>query len=47
MDTIYHVEVIKSKKEVVTLDGKKCTVGIIPLVNDKKEHEVVVHFIAG
>ena len=47
MDTIYHVEVIKSKKEVVTLDGKKCTVGIIPLVNDKKEHEVIVHFIAG
>lgn len=47
MDTIYHIEVIKSKKEVVTLDGKKCTVGIIPLVNDKKEHEVVVHFIAG
>lgn len=47
MDTIYHVEVIKSKKEVVTLDGKKCTVGIIPLVNDKKEHKVVVHFIAG
>lgn len=47
MDTVYHVEVIKSKKEVVTLDGKKCTVGIIPLVNDKKEHEVVVHFIAG
>ncbi len=47
MDTIYHVEVIKSKKEVVTLDGKKCTVGIIPLVNDRCEHKVVVHFIAG
>ena len=47
MDTIYHIQVIKSKKEVVTLDGKKCTVGIVPLVNDKKEHEVIVHFIAG
>ena len=47
MDTIYHIEVIKSKKEIVTLDGKKCTVGIIPLVNDGCEHEVIVHFIAG
>ena len=47
MDTVYHIEVIKAKKESVTLDRKKCSNGIIPLVNDKKEHDVVVHFIAG
>ena len=47
MDTIYHVEIIKSKKESVTLDGKKCADGTIFLVNDQKEHTVVVHYIAG
>ena len=47
MDPIYHVAVIKSTKDVVTLDDKRCTVSIIPLVNHKKEHKVVVYFIAG
>ena len=47
MDTVYHIEVIKAKKESVTLDRKKCSDGVIPLVNDKREHNVVVHFIAG
>ena len=46
MDTVYHIEVIKGKKESVTLDRKKCSDGKIFLVNDKKEHDVVVHFIA-
>ena len=47
MDTIYHVEVHKTKKESVTLDGKKCEGGIVNLVNDQKEHKIVVHYIAG
>ena len=46
MDTVYHIEVIKGKKESVTLDKKRCSNGKIALVNDKKEHDVVVHFIA-
>ena len=45
-DTIYHIEVIKSKKESVHLDSKACPDQRIPLVNDGKEHQVVVHFIA-
>lgn len=47
MDTIYHIEAIKAKKESMTLDRKKCSDGKITLVNDGREHEVVVHFIAG
>ena len=46
MDTVYHIEVIKSKKESVTLDHKKCIDGKITLMNDKEEHNVVVYFIA-
>ena len=45
MDTLYKIEVIKDKVEKVTLDGKKCNSRVIPLINDKGEHEVVVHFI--
>ena len=47
MDTIYHIEAIKAKKESMTLDRKRCSDGKITLVNDGREHEVVVHFIAG
>lgn len=46
MDTVYHIEVIKDKKESIILDHKKCSDGKITLVNDGREHEVVVHFIA-
>ncbi len=45
-NTIYHIEIIKSKKDTVTLDGKKCSDNKILLVDDKLEHQVVVHFIA-
>ncbi|HIS38198.1 MAG TPA: hypothetical protein IAB45_01675 [Candidatus Onthousia faecavium] len=43
VETIYHIEMIKSKEVKVTLDGKKCDDGVL-LVNDKKEHNVVVNY---
>ena len=46
-DTIYHIEIVKAKTERVTLDGKKCINKEVNLVDDKKEHRVLVHFIAG
>ncbi len=46
MDTVYHISVKKDKKESVTLDKKKCSDGVVLLVNDGREHEVVVCYIA-
>lgn len=45
-NTTYNIEVIKAKKESVTLDHKKQEKNEILLVDDGKEHLVTVHFIA-
>lgn len=44
--TIYNIEIIKAKKESVTLDHKKQEKQEIELVDDGREHLVTVHFIA-
>lgn len=46
IDTIYHIEIIKSKKEKIILDGKSIHGNILNLINDKKEHKVTVYYIA-
>ena len=43
MDTTYNIEVIKAKEEEVLLDGKSQSNSSIKLVNDKKNHNVVVY----
>ena len=43
MDTIYNIEVIKSKEELVMLDGVNVKNGTIKLTNDKKNHNIVVY----
>ena len=41
-DTTYNIEVKKSTKDIIELDGKKVNSNI-SLVNDKKEHLIIVH----
>ena len=43
MDTVYNIEVIKSKKETITVDGKTEDGCSFKLVTDKATHKVVVH----
>ena len=43
MDTEYHIEYIKGKKEELVLDGKVINGYEIDLVNDKKDHEVTLY----
>ena len=43
MDTNYNIEVKKDNKEATTLDGKRINNHIIDLVNDRKEHIIIVH----
>ena len=43
MDTTYNIEVIKSKEELVMLDGVNVKNGTIKLINDKKNHNIVVY----
>lgn len=43
MDTVYNIEVIKSKKDTVTVDGETMDGDSFKLVNDKTTHKVVVH----
>lgn len=43
LDTTYEIEVIKSKKDSVTVDGKVQDDNLVKLVNDKTTHKVVVH----
>ena len=42
LDTTYEIEVIKSKTESVTLDGKKIISPEITLTNDKKTHSITI-----
>ena len=43
MDTVYNIEVIRSDDYKVSVDNSIIKSGIIKLVNDKKEHLVIVH----
>lgn len=43
IDTTYEIEVVKSKKDSITLDGKTTDGDTFKLVNDKTTHKVVVH----
>ena len=43
MDTTYNIEVIKTNKEELVLDGKKMKNNEIGLKNDKSSHEVTLY----
>lgn len=43
MDTVYNIDVIKSKKESINIDGQSSDSNTIKLVNDGKSHEIVVY----
>ena len=43
LDTVYEIEVVKSKKESVVVDRKTQVDGFVKLENDGKVHKVVVH----
>lgn len=43
MDTVYNIEVIRADDYKVSVDNSIIKSGIIKLVNDKKEHLVIVH----
>ena len=43
MDTVYNIEVIRSDDYKVSVDNSIIKSGIIKLVNDKKEHLVIVN----
>ena len=45
-NTTYNIEVIKAKKESVTLDHQRQDKNEIELIDDGREHLVTVHFIA-
>ena len=43
LDTVYEIEVVKSKKDSIVVDRKKQVDGFVKLENDGKVHKVVVH----
>ena len=43
MDTTYNIEVVKTNKDEVVLDGKKLKNNKIGLINDKSSHEITVY----
>ena len=43
IDTIYEIEIVKDDKELITVDGKIKKNNEISLVNDGKNHKVVVY----
>ena len=43
LDTVYNIEVVKSRKESATLDGKKITNNTINLVDDCGIHSIIVY----
>ena len=43
MDTKYNIEVVKTNKDELVVDGKKLTSNTINLVNDKIDHEVTLY----
>lgn len=42
MDTIYNIEVIRDEKDELILDNKKKVSNTVELVNDKKEHNLIL-----
>jgi cyclic beta-1,2-glucan synthetase len=42
-ETFYHIEMTKAAQARVSLDGEVQAEGAIPLVDDRVEHQVVVH----
>ena len=42
MDTIYEIEVVKDKKEIIKLDGTTVKNNTLKLANDNKEHKIYV-----
>ena len=43
LDTIYKIDVIKSKNDELILDGKKQSTNTIKLINDKTHHEIKLY----
>ena len=43
LDTVYNVEVVKSRKESATVDGKRVTNNTVSLVNDHGIHSIIVY----
>ena len=43
LETIYEIEVIKGKKDMISVDGCTTEGDTLKLVNDKKTHKVVVY----
>ena len=43
MDTTYNIEVVKTNKDELVVDGKKLKNNKIGLINDKTSHEVTLY----